>query len=522
MSPSTRATTFEWAPPLSVAQDTVDAQSNDETQEPYLATAAGELALFRALIQHRPVGVDKHWEMVKVALSLSKHADNSLQPQQRAQRHDKGEHDDDSDSEDGNTKDEIEVNVKGSASATLLASNKGQRRSALDAVDSATLWAKYRELYDEETLWSTWEGEVCLLIIAVVPRVNAHHSPCSQQLDKMDEAGLLPPTPDSESDSPAIDASELCMSFRFPKMEFTLTPHFKRIERDHARFWDKGLVGEFSQLIAERGQRVQGQDPDSPESLPVTEFDVEVPSEWAGLQNDDENGSPHKRKRTKAEQEPADEEEDDEEEEEEEDDDDDERDDRKAKRAGRDSPKGRGARSRAATKAVNERIKERDRKRKQHQGSTNDNRAGSSTVTPPSKRAQAAAADKAQDASGDISGSDLSELEDMSDDDDEQASASKRSRSRPNEDGNSNNEDEDEDAEDDRSHSRTSDHESTGSATATRALKRRRATRSESVPTSEATSVDTRRTGRIRKPTVKEGFEVETPSGNSRARRRKR
>ncbi|KAM0790454.1 hypothetical protein ACM66B_003331 [Microbotryomycetes sp. NB124-2] len=405
MTPATRTSAaLEWAAPLSepsstfynhtaagVDDDHADEVDGGEGSGGYLSTPAGELALFRALIEHRPVGVDKHWEMLQVALSLGRY---HAQQQQ-----------------DGDEMTTDDAAAAGEEQQQDTNDNKRRKRTKnpLDDVDSAALWAKYRDLYDEDTLWSTWEGE---------------------QLDKMDTLGLLPPTPDSESDQPPLDPTELCMSFRFPKREFTLVPHVNRIdnERGGRSAWDKGLVGEFSQRIAERAKRdEEGQDHDSPESLPVTEFEIEVPSDWEGREldeNGDDRKARAKNKAARSNNEPgkkgADESDDD-------DDDGGEEQEgdegaaaasgaRRRKPAGRESPKGRGARSRAATKAVNDRVKERQKK--QAAAAASSSKAGSTTATPPSKR-KGQAREEAEDDDDENSGSDLSELEDATDTEDD-------------------------------------------------------------------------------------------------------
>lgn len=100
--PSPSAPAF--APPLSAAR--TRSPSPEPDAERYLSTPTGELAFFRALIQHRPVGLDKHWEMIGVALHLRDHVGEDAK------------------------------------------------------IEQGELWDKYRELYDEETLQTTWEGEV--------------------------------------------------------------------------------------------------------------------------------------------------------------------------------------------------------------------------------------------------------------------------------------------------------------------------------------------------------------------------
>ncbi|KAK4049292.1 hypothetical protein OIV83_004229 [Microbotryomycetes sp. JL201] len=496
MTPRTSASSLDWAAPLSepVKQDAKDGPAGDSAEESidvddnegFLSTPAGELALFRALIEHRPVGVDKHWEMLQVAMSLSKHAQWSggatgaesaqLETTMTDEQHDK-------------------TSVQDSTH------KRKRQRNNLDDVDSAALWAKYRDLYDGDTLWSTWEGEASRQTYL--------------QLDKMDTLGLLPPTPDSASDAAPLDPTELCINFRFPKREFTLTPHFKRIDKDE-RVWDKGLVGDFSQRIADRAKRVDGQDPDSPESLPVTEFDVQVPSDWEGFDLDDEDDKPRaKPSRRAAGKGDVDQSSDRDGEGQDEND----KGGRRRKHVGRDSPKGRGARSRAATKAVNDRVKERDRQRKQ----VTSSKAGSTTATPPSKRRQRTEAelDDATAGTDEISGSELSELEDATDEEDD-------GNNKDDDDSAAAETDLDDGDEDDidRSDSALSDHDSHADTTTSRSVKRRR---SESAPTSEANSIYSgpegtaarRSTGRIRRPPVKEGFEVETPA-STRASRRKR
>ncbi|GAA5974466.1 hypothetical protein JCM21900_000541 [Sporobolomyces salmonicolor] len=95
---------LEWADPLPSISAPPSATSSAVPD--FLDTLEGELSFFRALVHHRLVGPDKHWEMLGVVQNMKHHNPKEC-----------------------------------------------------SAVTAEQLWSKYRESYDEDVLHKTWEEQ---------------------------------------------------------------------------------------------------------------------------------------------------------------------------------------------------------------------------------------------------------------------------------------------------------------------------------------------------------------------------
>lgn len=138
---------MSFAPPLTPTSATTSDNHNPVATvidgPTYLDSAAGELSLFRALINYRPIGVDKHWNMLGIISHLKHHLSIHHPTNGDILAH--------------------EANELGNDSVQLHDHAPANSGSIVLNLTNEDIWNKYRQLYDEDTLWSTWEGEVSQL-----------------------------------------------------------------------------------------------------------------------------------------------------------------------------------------------------------------------------------------------------------------------------------------------------------------------------------------------------------------------
>ncbi|SCV68252.1 BQ2448_373 [Microbotryum intermedium] len=253
-----------WIPPLSSAKpDSTSSSSSSSSpstsRSSYLSTVPGELAFFRALIYHRPIGPDRHWEMLSVALKFRNYC------------------------------------------RSRVSEGFEEYRNA-ENVEMRDFWDKYDECYDLEQLEKTWENEQ----YEEDSNSEANSPPVSTRSD----AGVPQDTSPRKSSTKPPSAPAWIFR-RFPPRPFSLlvsypppppssssssttTPPVSSASKARGKPKSKDdeptaeidpLAPEstFNELLVQRKLRKKG-DPASPELGPVREFSLAFPDD-----SDDDN-----------------------------------------------------------------------------------------------------------------------------------------------------------------------------------------------------------------------------------------
>ncbi|SCZ90061.1 BZ3500_MvSof-1268-A1-R1_Chr1-3g01752 [Microbotryum saponariae] len=249
-----------WVPPLSSSAKAEDSTSSSSSSSPspstspssYLSTVPGELAFFRALIYHRPIGPDRHWEMLSVALKFRNYC------------------------------------------RSRVSEGFEEYRDA-ENVEMRHFWDKYDECYDLAELEKTWEDEQ----YEEDSNSEANSPPVSTRSD----VGA-PQEASSRKSSTKPPSAPAWISRRFPPRPFsllvsypppasslssTVTPPVSTSSKARGRSKtkeDESLAeidpmapeSMFNELLVQRKLRKKG-DPASPELGPVREFSLTLPDD---------------------------------------------------------------------------------------------------------------------------------------------------------------------------------------------------------------------------------------------------
>ncbi|GAA5887700.1 hypothetical protein JCM16303_003730 [Sporobolomyces ruberrimus] len=208
----------------------------------FLSTPQGELSFFRSLVSHRLVGPDKHFHLLGVVRDISNHAGKYV---------------------------------------------------GFDQV-----WEKYREVYNEEVLETTWADQVRSALsrypqfAANTRSISSFWNRTMQEITVIERDGIerrdegfndIDPPILEKDDLEALEFASRPLSRIFPQVEFSLDPE------------------EFLSVTAfERGQRNLGDPPDSPAEAPLREIFYEpeeenVEANKPDASTEDKKRSPRKR-----------------------------------------------------------------------------------------------------------------------------------------------------------------------------------------------------------------------------------